>query len=116
MWNNAVSVLQTFFSNPVVGIILTILLLVAGYKITAFGANWLLLVAWAIGVVYVFLLGRFHSRNYFPEFYGLASLPLDLGFLFIMYFGRARPSRPHRCRRATSNCDQVIGICKRRCQ
>lgn len=67
MSNNVVNALQTFFSHPVVGIIVTILALVAGWKMTGFGANWLLVVAWVIGVAYVFFTGPLPHQATIPR-------------------------------------------------
>jgi hypothetical protein len=113
MWNNVVSFLQTVFSHPVGWSILTILLLIAGWKMTPLGANWLLVVAWAIGVAGVFFTWPLAQQELFPRVLWADLFAAGFGLLFIMYFGRPRPDRSHR---AASNCDRVIGICKRRCQ
>ncbi len=66
MWSHILA----FISHPVFGIVLAILVLVAGWKMTANGANALLFTAWAIVVAYAFLTGPLPQLEVIPRIAG----------------------------------------------
>lgn len=80
MWSHVLD----FISHPVFGIVLTILVLVAGWKMTASGANALLIVAWVIFVGYTFFTGPLPHLELFPRF--LWTLLVASGFGLGIYY------------------------------
>ena len=84
MLNRMWSHILDFISHPVFGIVLTILLLVAGWKMTASGANALLIVAWGIFVTYAFFTGPLPQLELLPRF--LWTLLIAGGFGLGIYY------------------------------